>query len=269
MKRFFARAYWWPRHIKRPFLRQGPRAPHPASHQLSRLPRWFRIASPAIFGVFAALLLIHFINGALRPVMTALAEVQVGNEISSVIDGVVLREVDSGEVAYDSMITLEKDANGAVSALKSNMAQANILRARILSATISAVGEVDNRTLGIPLGNLFGVDLFSGRGPDIPVRVLTAGTASAAFENVFSSAGINQTRHQIMLNVAVPVSILLPGFTTTTEISTQLCVAETVIVGQVPENYTYFSQFDTADEAAQQHFNFRADTNNTKDNQEG
>ena len=69
----------------------------------------------------------------------------------------------------------------------------------------------------------------------------SVGSSSARFENAFSSAGINQTKHQIILNIDVTVSILLPGFTTATKISNAVTVAETIIVGTVPDTYTYFS----------------------------
>ena len=83
--------------------------------------------------------------------------------------------------------------------------------------------------------------LLAGRGPCLRVRMQSVGTATARFDNQFSSAGINQTRHRIILDVDVHVSILLPGLTTYTKVSNEISVAETVIVGGVPETYTYFS----------------------------
>ena len=95
--------------------------------------------------------------------------------------------------------------------------------------------------LSIPLGTLTGSNLLAGRGPHIRVRTQSVGTATARFDNQFSSSGINQTRHRIILDVDVHVSILLPGLTTYTKVSNEISVAETVIVGGVPETYTYFS----------------------------
>ena len=69
----------------------------------------------------------------------------------------------------------------------------------------------------------------------------SVGSSEANFRNAFTSAGINQTKHQIILTVDVSVSILLPGFRTATKVSNSFIVAETVIVGTVPDTYTYFS----------------------------
>ena len=97
------------------------------------------------------------------------------------------------------------------------------------------------RELSIPIGTLTGSALLAGRGPRIRVRMESVGSSTARFNNQFESAGINQTKHQIILEVDVSVAILLPGFTTATKVSTAVTVAETVIVGAVPDTYTYFS----------------------------
>ena len=96
------------------------------------------------------------------------------------------------------------------------------------------------RELSIPVGTLTGSALLAGRGPRISVRMESVGSSSARFENRFTSAGINQTNHRIVLEVNVSVSILLPGFTTATQVANEVTVAETVIVGAVPDTYPYF-----------------------------
>ena len=112
----------------------------------------------------------------------------------------------------------------------------------ILSGEL-AVGEQlpPARELSIPVGSLTGSALLAGRGPRIKVRMESVGSSSARFENEFTSAGINQTNHRIVLHIDVSVAILLPGFTTATQVSNAVTVAETVIVGTVPDTYTYFS----------------------------
>jgi len=84
---------------------------------------------------------------------------------------------------------------------------------------------------------LINSDLFSGRGPKIPIKIVPLGTVSTSFSNQFTAAGINQTRHQIMMDIVVDISILLPGYQTGTQVTTQVTIAETVIVGAVPDSY--------------------------------
>lgn len=149
--------------------------------------------------------------------------------------------IQGGETDYSLLVTFEKDAQGRVTALKSNMAAFNRLQASISDDILQRLSEVTTSTLSIPIGTLTGSSLLAGRGPAIKIKMQTVGSATANFRNTFSAAGINQTRHQIMLDVHVSVSILLPGFRTSTKVSNEISVAETVIVGSVPENYTYFS----------------------------
>ena len=146
------------------------------------------------------------------------------------------------ESGYDGdyFVSFEKNAEGDVTAVSGNMARINALSARILE---NVVGATESRTLTveIPLGNLTGLSLLMGRGPGVPVQIITLTSSRVEFQNNIVTAGINQTKHQILLDVDVYVSILLPTFTTYTKVSNQIAVAETVIVGSVPESYTYFS----------------------------
>ena len=117
------------------------------------------------------------------------------------------------------------------------MAAFNHLQAEILDTVLTRIDQVSARELSIPIGTLTGASLLAGRGPRITVRMESVGSSEANFSNEFVSAGINQTKHQIILTVDVYVSILLPGFTTATKVSTAVTVAETVIVGAVPDTY--------------------------------
>ena len=112
------------------------------------------------------------------------------------------------------------------------------------------MGEMSDIELQIPLGTLSGSAFLAGRGPGLSVRMQSTGSCSARFENQFSHAGINQTTHQILLCIDVSVSILLPGFRTSTDVSNSFAVAETVIVGEVPGTYTYFDSGNPIEEDA-------------------
>ena len=115
------------------------------------------------------------------------------------------------------------------------------MQGRIADEILRRLSEISTSELTIPLGTLTGSALLAGRGPCLHVRMQAVGSANAVFRNQFTAAGINQTRHQIFLDVDVYMSILLPGMTTSTKVSNEIVVAETVIVGGVPETYTYFS----------------------------
>ena len=172
----------------------------------------------AALGALTAAAVLH-----MRPIVVDLATARTSNMVNRIVVAAINDAVDSGRIDYGRLVSFDKDANGHVTALKSNMAEFNRLQASISDDILQRMADV------------------SGRGPCLHVRMQSVGTATARFDNQFSSAGINQTRHRILLDVDVHVSILLPGLTTYTKVSNEISVAETVIVGGVPDTYTYFS----------------------------
>ena len=214
---------------------------HPGFFRYRRLPG--RRAGTYLALLAAALVLtaLLLIVSHLRPLLESLAVTRVSNTVNRIVSEAVIEAIDSGEIQYDKLVSFEKDSEGRITALHSNMAAFNRLQAAILDIILTRVDQVSARELSIPVGTLTGSALLAGRGPRISVRMESVGSSSAWFENQFLDAGINQTRHEIVLNVDVAVSILLPGITTAASVSNAVTVAETVIVGSVPDTYTYFS----------------------------
>ena len=182
-----------------------------------------------------------YATAQLRPLLESMATTRVSNTVNRIVFEAVNEAIESGEITYDQLISFEKDNDGKSTAVHSNMAACNRLQVEILDIILARIAQVSARELSIPVGSLTGSALLAGRGPRIKVRMESVGSSSARFENEFTSAGINQTNHRIVLHIDVSVAILLPGFTTATQVSNAVTVAETVIVGTVPDTYTYFS----------------------------
>jgi sporulation protein YunB len=196
---------------------------------------WIAIALVLLF-MGAALIAVR-----IRPMVTRLAESRATNRVNRIVAEAVSDAVASGQVDCSRLITFEKDSGGKVTALRSNMPEFNRLQTLISDAVLERLSEMSPVDLSIPLGTLTGSNLLAGRGPYIHVRTQSVGTATAKLRNALTAAGINQTKHQVLLDVEVYVTVLLPGFATSVQVNNELCVAETVIVGNVPETYTYFS----------------------------
>lgn len=198
--------------------------------------RW-PLAAASLAGITLAILLIYTLDGALRPMIRHAAQAKAKNAVSMIINDAVDAMLEQQAVTYQDVITLEKDNGGQITALTSNTAEMNRLRTALMADILERIDALDSTDLGIPLGDLTGLSLLSHRGPVLPVEVHTAAAAGAEFQNVFTSAGINQTYHQVMLDITVEVDLLLPGGETSTSVHTQVCVAETVLVGEVPQTY--------------------------------
>ena len=136
----------------------------------------------------------------MRPIIVSLATARVSNAVNRIVVDAVRDAIDSGQVNYDVLIHLEKDETGRVAALESNMAAFNRLRSQIAGEILRRLSEVSTSELSIPVGTLTGSTLLAGRGPCIRVRMQAVGSADASLRNAFSAAGINQTRHQILLH---------------------------------------------------------------------
>ena len=117
------------------------------------------------------------------------------------------------------------------------MSEVNRLKTDILNLINDEILAQDTEHLGVALGSLILPEFLSGKGPDIPVRLLSIRNSDARFRSFFSEAGINQTLQQLTMDVMVDVTILVLGQTKSFPVTSQVVVAETVIVGDVPDTF--------------------------------
>lgn len=190
-------------------------------------------------GMASLLLFLNFSRN-LEPVMTEMAVQQAYALVTRAINASVDEKLQDGSLSYHRLITLERDETGNITALTTDVATVNSLQTSITGGVLDRIGALGRSDLSIPLGNILGGNLLSGRGPGVRFRVVSLGNPTAEFINAFSEAGINQTKHQIMLEIAVAVNIMVPGNTTRETIRMRVLVAETIIVGDVPAVYGQF-----------------------------
>ena len=172
-----------------------------------------------------------------RKVLTELAQTQVKNVTSDLINDAVDREIAEGTIQYDRLVYFEKDLEGRITALKTNMGEINRLKTETLALINQEILDMDSSALGVPIGSLVLPEVFAGRGFSIPIEILTIRNSEASFSSCFSQAGINQTLQQMKMDVFVDVTVLILGSTESFTVTSQVVVAETVIVGQVPNTY--------------------------------
>ena len=172
-----------------------------------------------------------------RDTICSLAKTQVMNATSDLINDAIDEQIKTGNIQYDRIVYFEKDLNGRITALKTNMSEVNRLKTDTLNIINDEILAMDTDHLGIPLGDLIFPEFLSGKGPDIPVHILSIRNSDAAFHSCFTEAGINQTLQQLTMDISIDVSILVLGQIMNFTINSQVVVAETIIVGQVPNTY--------------------------------
>ncbi len=172
-----------------------------------------------------------------RDIIRELAETQVKNTTSDLTNDAIAKQIAGGIIQYDRIVFFEKDLDGRITALKTNMSEVNRLKTDILNIINDEILALDTSDIGIPLGSLFFPEIFSGKGPAIPVHILSIRNSDATFSSSFAQAGINQTLHQLTMLVSVDVAVLVLGETGSFTITSEVVVAETVIVGDVPNTF--------------------------------
>ena len=175
----------------------------------------------------------------MEPILVSMATARASNTVNRIVVEAVSDAIQNGEIDYGVLVEFEKDTSGRVTALKSNMAAFNRLQASISDDILQRLSEVSTTTLSIPVGTLTGSSLLAGRGPMIRVKMQSVGSTTASFRNTFNSAGINQTRHKIWLEMHATVRLVLPTGAKAVSVDTQILIAESIIIGEVPSSYIH------------------------------
>ena len=181
--------------------------------------------------------LLVFFRTRYNATIRALAQTQVINATSDLINDAIDKQIEKGTIQYDRIVYFEKDLNGNITALKTNMSEVNRLKTDILNLINDEILDMDTSDLGIPVGSLILPELMSGKGPEIPVKIISIRNSEGSFESQFTEAGINQTLQQLTMHVSIDVSILVLGSAESFTVSSQVVVAETIIVGKVPDTF--------------------------------
>lgn len=196
----------------------------------------------SVFRIFILLLILTmlilgFFRHRFNAAIIDLAETQVRNSTSDLINDAIDKQIEMGNIQYDRMVYFEKDVQGRITALKTNMSEVNRLKTDILGLINDEILALDTKDIGIPLGSLILPELFSGKGFKIPVLIHSIRNSDASFSSSFTEAGINQTLQQLTMDVLIDVTILVMGQTKSFTVTSSVVVAETVIVGQVPDTF--------------------------------
>ena len=186
-------------------------------------------------GLLIFFLITSLLETRLRPMVVTAAQAQTQNQMAAVVERAILGRLEGDGVSYSDFVTIQRDESGGIVALTTDTAALNRLRGELVETALEALRGVDVSQIQIPLGSLLDFDLVWGLGPTMKVHAMTVGTAEGEFSSEFTSAGVNQTLHKIDLELSIPLTLMLPGGAVEAVCRTSVPIAETVIVGQVPE----------------------------------
>ena len=153
------------------------------------------------------------------------------------------------EYSYNNLFEIEKDNEGNVNMIKSNIFTINEITSDVAVKIQKEINENNNDNIGIPLGTFTGSKILSGRGPDINIKISIVGNVETDLKSEFIAKGVNQTLHRVYLQVNCNAVVLTPFQNIETKIENQVLLVENVIVGNIPESYYNFEGTDSKDTA--------------------
>lgn len=194
-------------------------------------------SKPKLYIVAIALLFLGAsISLFLRDLSTKIAVSDAVDVVTKTVNDSINKVIGQGVYGFDYFVSLVKDENGDITAITSDMAHINSLSTEILNSVISST-ENGTIKVNIPVGNLSGLNLLMGKGPNVPVDIIMLTSSRVDFRNDIVSSGINQAKYQLILEVTIDIDVLVPWGTESASTVTEVIVADTVIVGKVPETY--------------------------------
>ncbi|MBD7915514.1 sporulation protein YunB [Clostridium sp. Sa3CUN1] len=198
----------------------------------------FQIKHPKIIMVIIAIFVLfnsimYFFNKNILPAALAIGEENLRREATSIINETAL-EIYSKDFDYNNMIIIEKDNEGNITLLRADTVKLNYLVSKLILASNKKIDELEEVGMNIPLGYLTKNLVFYNLGPKINIKMNQIGNITSSYESVFESAGINQTRHKIYLNINMQMKMIVPLNSKSVDIVCQIPISETIIVGKIP-----------------------------------
>ena len=178
---------------------------------------------------------VKIVLDAISPIFDALCE-DKAKSIATIISNNEATNV-MKDHTYDELFTIEKDNDGNITMIKSNIIPINEIISDVAVKIQTSINERGRENIRIALGSFTGSKFLAGRGPGVPIRISSIGNVETDLRSEFSAQGINQTLHRVYLQVDCEVSILTPYNTISEKVSNQVLLIENVIVGKIPSAY--------------------------------
>ncbi len=190
-----------------------------------------------LFVAVSVIILIVMIDLRLRPIARTHAEVIVNRLCYESINIAADDAVEKSAVTYDNIVHIEHNSDNSVTAVMADVSAVNKIKTGVSEALTNALKNIETQKIKVPIGTILGGALLAGKGPCITVKVQLTGSSDVEITSQFESVGINQTRHTVVMNVRCDVYVVMLGKETMSEISLSVPIAETIIIGAVPDTY--------------------------------
>lgn len=207
---------------------------------MNKTRKFFRRLGVKLIALALIILGLFFIADlSFRPIVETINAYECHERVSRIINNAVLAEIERGGAEYSKLVNLTTNNDGEVISVESNVMNINRLKTEVAERIEREIERLSAINIEIPIGTLTGVQLLHGKGFNVGMSVQPLGYATTSIISEFTSAGLNQTLHRIIIEISADVDAIIPGFSTRVPVTTSIVAAETVIVGRVPDAYTH------------------------------
>ena len=199
--------------------------------------RWKKSKTKVFISIFfiAILFLVYYLR-VIMPVVK-IYSAQETKSITEKAINLAVSNVINRTLSYDSLIDINYSQTGEIVSFSANQYEINTITREIVKETQYQMSNIGKHGLPINVGTFSGIPFLIGRGPTINLNLVPIGVVSGKFDSEFSSVGINMTKHTLFLYIDVHVSIVLPINSYEIYSTNQVLLAESIIMGKVPEVY--------------------------------
>ncbi len=201
-----------------------------------------KLIIPTVVAVFliCTVGIFTFVEFRIGKVRDELSALEANSVASSALTAGLEKALSDYKLNYSDIVSFTYDGQGTIKSLSTDIITLNTLGNKIGSNTDEYINTVGTYKIALPASALLGIQLVSGIGPDLSFYVTMRGITSTNFENRFEAAGVNQTRHQIFLNVKIRTHVIFAGEVSIVEYQSNICIAESIIVGVTPSTFADF-----------------------------
>jgi len=175
-----------------------------------------------------------YIDICLRPVVITVAQYNLQSVINKAVNNAIIMVMEETDYTYDDLVDIVKNYNEEIVSVNYNSLHVNKLRSELVKTTIEQTQKLPAMNVYIPIGNITSIDILQNKGPKLKFKITPSSYVEAEVESVFQNTGINQINHQIFITLKVTANALIPNYSTSIYSENKVCVAETVIIGKVP-----------------------------------
>lgn len=184
---------------------------------------------------------IGYVDKKIQPTLSTISSNKANQETVSILNDAINGFLTDSNMGYSNYVSILYDEKGSIASIETLTKNVNLTQSELSKRINDDLQTKLNKVIDVPLGTVSGMYIFSGRGPNLKIKIIPKGNVKTNLKSEFTPAGINQTRHRILIDITVQLLIVMPSKSEIAEISIDYVLAETIIVGDVPENYINMS----------------------------